>query len=605
MSRLPIVLTSLTALAGLSFLLSGCGKPPATGPSGAGGDERKTKAQPWENVASRLRKETDLAACKTALGQLNNELSERSDLPAVPSLSDDAATALKALVPLSPSDLSEVRGSSFSSLDPAYLAECFHLRDAARSLDPTGLPPVELARLGFDWVCRQVYVQPWVLEREGYIPAVPPSYVLRRGSGSGLERAYVFLALLQQLGFDACLIGSAGAQGKSTLVIGSEGKSTLTRGPFWAVGVRNGADVVLFNPWRGEAFPAPDGKGIGTLAQVKANPSQLKAWLDDKANPWDVSADEVKQAAAVLAVPLSALAPRLSVLEQKIQAETGVRLAIDAAALKARFAAAAPNGPGLDARFWNPAGDRFTYTRMLIAFLPVEEGGLDSAEPEHRPHRLYFRSLYPTTLIGTPKALKPQLAERLQLIIFAVYESAFVGSQSPRELIQRGQFQDAAREVTQKIQIFGRGIERLRQLNAAEVDAWCEAANAAFDNLNSKRYPNPGQIAPQPDTDPDVIEAKSRLEEFWRSSAPVVQLLIDRATASLGRNESLYLLALAKHEEAEARQSRGAADALDSWHEAANAWSSFLEQNSTAALESRTNHAKKLAARARKFADAK
>ena len=53
-------------------------------------------------------------------------------------------------------------------------------RDAARSLDPIGLPPPELVRTGFDWVCRQVYLKPWTPEvQPGVAQAmlVPPAAV--------------------------------------------------------------------------------------------------------------------------------------------------------------------------------------------------------------------------------------------------------------------------------------------------------------------------------------------------------------------------------------------------------------------------------------------
>ena len=596
---------------------SGCGKPPTLPP-----DDPKSsgkKLDPWEAVATRLRKETDLAACKTALGQLNGDLAERTDVSRAAPMTDDSIRALSAVVPLMRDDLSELRPTAYSSLDPAYLVECFYMRDAARSLDPSGLPPVEVARLGFAWICRQLYLKAWEVEGTGFIPAIPPTYSLRRGYGSGLERSYVFLALLQQMGLDACLIGSPGASEKPTgaFAVGKDGQlvSVENKGPFWAVGVRVGSEIALFEPWRGEPFPGPGGKGIGTLAQVKANPNQLQAWRDDKTAPWAVTPDEVKDAAVFLAVPLSSLSPRMAMLEQKVREEAGVRLAIDPAALRARFAAAAPNGPGIEAKFWNLAGDRFTYCRSLIAFLPLEEGGLDRAELAQRLYSLYRQSLLPRSLLNIPPTLKPAAMERLGQTILGIYANAFFVSPSPRERIQRGQFQDAARDLTQKQSIFGRGLERLRHLDPAEIAEWSEAANAAYENLNRKRYPDPAQRTPQPDGDPDVIEAKNGIEDFWRNRDAVTRLLVDRSTAAIGRSEAGYLLALAKQEEAERHQVRLGTPgsevgrtreiAADAWSEAANAWESFLEQNTSTALPARTDHAKKLAARAKSFTTAK
>ena len=612
-----VVHTSLVVaavLVGGLALMFGCSKPLPT--DNANTQREGPKVDPWEAVGRRLRKETDLSACKSALGQLNNDLAERTDVAGAAALSDEALKSLSAIAPLSRDDAAEIRPAAYTSLDPTYVADCFYLYDAARSLDPSGSPPGDRARVAFAWICRQLYLEPWFLNGQ-QIPAVPPTFALRRGSGAGLERAYVFLSLLQQMGLDGCLIGSPAAHDQPSGVpsLGKDGKPPAAqKGPFWAVGVRVGADILLFEPWRGEPFPGPDGKGIGTLAQVKANPGQLKAWYEDKAAPWDVKADDVKNATVVLSVPLSALSPRMAMLEQKIKAEMGVTLAIDPVAVRARFAAAAPDGPGLpDVKFWNPEGDQFTYCRSLVGFLPLEDGGLDRSEPNARLYTLYLRSLVPPAIEDLPKGLKLPVIDRLRYVIYSVYSASFFAPPSPRERLQRGRFQDAARDLTQKLQAFGRGQERLRMAEPAEVAEWCELANSVFDNLNQKRYPNIGQTTPQPDTDPDVIEARNAIESFWRNRDGSIRLIVDRATATIGRSEAAFLLALSKHEEAERLQVRaeraGEASATeaatDAWREANNAWNSFLEQAGSTAQTARTTHARSLAARAHTFATGK
>src|SRR5262249_43332740 len=148
-----------------------------------------------------------------------------------------------------------------------------YLRDAAKSLNLTGLPPEKQAEYAFAWVCRQVYLHPWLRALGGntFEPtALPPTAVLRRGFGSGLERMYVFLALLQHLGLDGCRVGPPDAAKIHVRLSEAEVKYPtvglpVPRGPFWAVGVRVGNDVRLFDPWRSEPFPV-------TLNQLKANP---------------------------------------------------------------------------------------------------------------------------------------------------------------------------------------------------------------------------------------------------------------------------------------------------------------------------------------------
>lgn len=620
--RLLAAAVAVGVTAGL-LLTAGCGRQPHT----ISNDKRATeaKADPWEEVGRRLRKDTDPAACKAALDQLNSDLASRSDVDGPPALTPAAEKALAALVPLTPEDVAEIRGASYSALDPVYLADCFYLRDAARSLDPAGLPPADLARVGFAWVCRQVSLNPWpVAVQPGVLQAtaLPPTYVLRRGSGSGLERAYVFLALLQQMGLDGCLIGPPDAADRPAGFVepGPDGKPTTTypKGPFWAVGARIGADVLLFEPWRGEPFPGPGGKGVGTLAQVKANPDQLKAWHDDKAQPWDVTPDQVKAAAVFLAGPVSGLSPRMATLDEKVKADTGARLGVDPTALRDRFTAAAPTGPGLPAagvKYWNPPGDRFAYGRTTATFLPSEEGGRDRSDPAVRVYTQYYQSLLPAALQDVPEGLRREPADRLVTLIRGNYGQAFFAPPTPRERIQRGQFQDAARDLTDKQQQFGRGLERLRTESPGEVAAFVAAANEEYEGLNRARYPAVGQTTPEPDTNPGVAAARQAVDTFWRANAPTAQLIVDRATAAAGRAEASFLLALAKHEEAERQQlragragadARAKAAAATAWAEAAGAWAAHLEQSGNVqGFPGRAAHARALADRARKLAAAK
>lgn len=620
----PAFSATLVVLFAVLVLLSGCTKSPSQSNKSDKAGEGP-KVDPWETVAKRLRKETDVAAVKAALGQLTSDLAARPDVPGPAALSPEAEKALAAVVPLAPSDAENLHPAVYTGQDAAYIADCFYLRDAARSLAPSTLPPSELARLGFAWVCRQVYLNPWLREIQPGVlqaTALPPTAVLRRGYGSGLERAYVFLALLQQMGIDGCLIGPPAAveQFSGFIAKGADGK-VLTgspKGPFWAVGARVGADVVLFDPWRGLPFPGPDGKGVGTLAQVKANPDQIKAWLAD-AN-WGVTPEVVKQANVFLAAPVSSLSPRIALLDDKLKADVGVVLAVQPAVLRDRFLAAAPAGPGLpssDVRFWNPIGDEFAYGRTLASFLPAEEGGTDRASLPHRLNTLYMRFLLPQSIISIPRELTPQPAiDRLVSNGVTTYANAFFTPPSPRERMQRGQLQDAARYLSDKQDGFIRGLERMKTATSAEISGWCKMANNVYAELHRAQYPDPLQSQPQPDSDPAVAAARNAVEEFWKAHAQTAQVIIDQASARLGLAEATFLLALAKHEEAERQQlraeqataqasARAKAAAEDAWREAKNAWDSYRVQSASLpppGFPGRDEQVKALLARAEKMA---
>ena len=584
---------------------AGCGKSADTKKDETRGTAA-AKADPWDALARRLRKETDAAGVRTALAHLASELPDRPDVPGPTVVSPEAERAITDAAPLAPADLQEVRQSAFTSLDAVYLAECYYLADAARSLDGAGLPDARRAQLAFAWVCRQVYLAPWLIDYRPGVKvgtALPPGYVLRRGYGSGLERAYVVLALLQQLGIDGCLVGPPDAADKPATLIPTfpDGKplTGTPKGPFWAVGARAGADVLLFEPWRGEAFP-------GTFAALKANPDPLKPWFDDKT--WGVTADDVKKATVFLAAPVSAVAPRMELLEGRLKAEAPVKLAVGPAKLRDRFTAAAPGGPGLpaaDVRFWAPPeADRFAYVRALATFLPVSEGGTDRADSGVSLYQQYALSQVPMTVFAVPPELREiELRQRLQGAAFNAYKAAFLDPPTPQERLQRGQFLEAIRSLDLKADAFKKGLERLRsEKDAAAVAEWCRQANELFSNLDAAR-----RFGPE-----NVPKASDDLERFLRVQGAIGQLIVDGASAKVGLAQASYLEALCRHEMAERKQvradraagpGRDTDDAAQAWREARNAWRSYLERSAAhAGFPGRIDHAKTLAARADRLA---
>ena len=473
----------------LSFLSTGCGKPPKLSDS----DEKvaASRGDPWEAAGKRLRKETDFNACKSVLGSLNHELTtgEKADKPAALAKSDE--DALAGVVPLHASDRDEIRAAAFSAHDPVYLAECLYLRDAARSLAVPGLSNEQLADLGFAWVCRQVMLDPWLVDIEPGVQmgtAIPTAQILRRGSGSGLERMYVFLALLQQMGLDGCLLGPPGMAGTFAgyVAFTPDKKTVLTgspRGPFWAVGVRVERDkkaaVKLYDPWRGEAFPA-------TLGELRAKPDSYKTWFEDRAAVSGMTSGDAKGAVVYLAVPVNSLAPRLAMLERKLKQTVDVKLAINPAELRDRF-------PDPKPTFWNPPEDRFAYGRVARAFMPTDQGGeADRYDPRGRVlHDNYLRSLLPSAERVLPadllqnQAVIENIKPRIEEMVKNSYAFAFLQPPTPREQIQRGQFQDAARALIERQDVFSKRLLRVRNTEQADkrMRDWVDTAKRLYSSL--------------------------------------------------------------------------------------------------------------------------
>lgn len=577
----------------LALALAGCGKPPP--PVDPAGESAVARVDPWKVTGPRLKKSTELAECKAALAALSADSGAESGKKITP-ITPDALAALAALVPLSPGDRDEVGAQVFTAHDAGYLSDCFYLRDAARALGAAGLPPEKQADLAFAWVCRQVYLFPWLrlLPEGAYEPtALPPVAVLRRGYGSGLERAYVFLALAQQLDLDVCLIGGpdAGAveaRGGPVITYPDTG-ARAPRGPFWAVGARVGTDVRLYDPWRGTALPV-------TLNQLRANPDAAKAWFEDKANASGATLDDAKRATAYLAVPVNALAPRMAVFETHLKGELGVKVAVDAKALQSRF-------PDPKPAVWLTADGPFDYGRAARSFFPAEMGGGDRNTQRTRLYDYYVLQQIPRAAFQLPDALdRPDARDRLQALAAGTLAASFIEPPNPRERVQRGQFQEAARDVVAKQERFAEGLERLRVNKDVQrqIDEWVGGANDVYLQLTR---------AVEIDRTPQAQEkAQQAVNDHWK--APGAVYIIDRASAEVGRAEAAYLLALCNHEQAEVAQVRadraaGAdadrlrTEAATAWDNARAAWRSYEQYaGAHAGFPGRAAHGKALAARA-------
>jgi len=591
-------LLTWTLAAGVALAaLPGCStKPPA---AGVGAADRKAE-DPWPRAVAEFRRENDLPAARRVLEQLRTDLANNGDPKYQPaSLAADREKALQVLLRLTDREVAEVRTATYTGLDAHHLAECYYLRDIARSLGVTGLPPERQARAAFDWVTRQLPVQPWVTAsyngQRQLMPPAPPSLAMVRGAGSGLERAYVFLGLLTQLGLDGCLVGPPESAQRGWSYAAAAKPNAPPRGPFWAAGVRVGPHIYLYDCWRGEAVPGPatNAGGVATLAQVRAEPAFLKPWRDDLADPWDVPAADVAASVPFLAVPLSSVAPRFERFEVELRADApGVRLFTDAVALQTRFAAETK----LAVAAWNPPGEGFSATRALASYVPPGEGGM----AELPDLAAQFRNdLSPPDLFSLPDALRPrppagpgdagdpgvpEATGRLRALCVGLYRGNFVTPPSPRERVQRGQFAEVTPLLIQRRASFLAGVERLR------TDRGRDDQLAQFAAEAKELYTKLVRARVRESADPaGAAAANAAVEEFWRTRVGAVTALVDVAASEAGAAEATFLIALSLHEQAERAQlvaevaaakpgagaDRARGNAAAAWAEAAGWWNRY------------------------------
>ncbi|HEV3204025.1 MAG TPA: hypothetical protein VGY77_06570, partial [Gemmataceae bacterium] len=310
-----------------------------------------------DSAKDTLRKEVGLKACRNAIQKINGFFSRNPDQKPKP-LTDAQREFLVNQVCLEEEELAEVNSTTFTLLDAHYLDLCFLLRDAVRSFGVGDRPALERVEIAFDWVMRQVRLQ----ERDG--PANPPHLVLRRGWGTSLERAFVFLALAQQQEIDGCII---------TYPSQRQGQS---HSRFWVAGVLVDKKVYLFDTRLGIPLPSPQGRGMATLAEVLSHPDPFHALKIDDTHQYDMTPVLAKMAEIHPAFSLSSLAPRMKYLEGLLAANNKVKVASDASALLKKFQDAVTD-LGAPVPVAGKFGDPATPLRLFREFLPPAEGGID------------------------------------------------------------------------------------------------------------------------------------------------------------------------------------------------------------------------------------
>jgi hypothetical protein len=544
-------------------LLSGCSG--CTGPSSTGKSTDKKGKDTDPLVAARdlYRKATEAARFRDANEQVNKVLDVQADPLAKfqpgskdPAKLKELLTArgvdiakldargvylkfLEAVVGLDKGEIDEVDSGTLRLLDAHYLEGCFLLREISRSMPLEGLSPLERAEFCFRWVVRQVVLQ------EARDEMLPPQYVLKRGSGSSRERAFVFFALLQQLDLDVCVIAVPGKDSN--------------RRP-WLVGVLiptgDKTDVYLFDARLGLPVPGTAGKGIATLAQLKAEPQLLDHFkLADQSLPYDVDAGQLARSEILLFAPLSALSARMRYLQEDVLADADrVNLAVQLPELVEKCEQL-KLGP---VRVWNKSAAVLQApTNALRLFLPVDEGGIDKKEAlgAAKPNRLQAfqneRTPHAVFLHGflEERAWLPEVpaaAMQLQSIAFQLWAKYAL---DPAQQLLRGRLDDTGRLLrAQALATELDAFDLVQGGPATEVDEWKKrVANKAKQGRIQDAF-NEDQWLLETINNPDDKSVSQNLRP------KILSYIVLRAVKSPLQFESDDLLALRWHEKAERLQ---------------------------------------------------
>lgn len=564
-----------------------------------------------------LARETDLNACRSAVQMLNNHLRRSPDQ--VASLQPVPRQDLGRLLGLDDAEFQEIQEPAFTLLDGRYLEQCFLLRDAAESLQPSTAPgtqrsALERATAAFRWTMRQVR-----LEEPNYktFLAAPPTHVLRRGWGSALERGLVFLELLRQVGPGeqprASTIASAVGQaaGMSSLWPLSWTAESMLRPPLlgclvycpgdggagprlWACGVigEGGSSIHLFDPRLGMPIPGPRPGEVATLGQVSRDPALLSQLTVSDKHRYDVTAEQAAGADLRLVCPLSALAPRMQVLQERLLGSSyHVQLVAgpldDLACLKR--ASRAELGSEDRVRAWQEmAPDQdLGGPGLLRRFLGPEEGGSDNASAiSRRRESQFYQSLLRWTEIPRPFndplqfPLNAELGMRVHLAFRKPLLDSINDPSKPRNLILRGRFSKATPTLVEEQRTIRELVNQHQRAGdlSRELSRWVDDIKRLY-ATQLRSSDNPALLS----------QVNQQIEAAW-SHAPALTLIFAAAMAESRTAQLGYLLGLCKQDQAEVQQARldlqtragqavDATEARNTWLDALSAWDRFLDEH--------------------------
>lgn len=529
-------------------------------------------------VREALRRDVSLEDGKTAVAQLNAALTRSGVSPPTP-LTDTELQFLRDAAGIGEDDLKELQRDQFTTADAYYLEEVILLNDAIRSLKiRKDVPLAERADRIFSWVMRQV----WPLEHTG--KPLPPTAVLRVGYGSTLERAMVVLAAFQQAGVDA------------GLVAGPKGSRALRP---WAIGALIDGTVRLLDPRSGKFLAEPETGQPLTLQAARTHPDWVKS-LVEAADPGVDFRQAIPASRVWLSPPILALTARQRWLQPVLDREPPIVLAVELQSHVARWKQA-----GEEVLIGLSADDPQTPGRVLFHYVPISDGGRGTEPPGSR---LYERCRLAMIPLGqVPAMLRTnEITGELRDRLLAVFSSRFLDlalePNRPRDLILRGQFDEASRALSEALS----SVQATQQRVGAQQDLEKEAARWANEMQSATAALSRMRDRPQPGD--DLAAARARVESLNKSAGKML-LLIEQAAAEPYAAALTYQMALCLHEQAERRsRDRISAEAKRAvWTNALSWWNNYLTRFAAAPWmhPNQVEQARSLQAMARTQAQAK
>jgi hypothetical protein len=270
------------------------------------------------------------------------------------------------------------------------------LQGAQRQLDPPWLASVNVggdaklyddlttATQLFDWTVRNIQLLPthWDAQMPAAAPAKAEAtksetkddeqeaapapagaehlvwQALLMGRADAATRARIFVLLARQQEIDVVLLGLPAAKPEDEPRV-------------WAAAALIGDALYLFELELGLPFPGPEGQGICTLAQLKANPELLRQ-LDIDQHPYRITAKDVERSIVLIDATPDYLSQRMKMVEDNLRSDQRIVLTVEPSQLARRLRKLGVN----ESRIWNVPYRAYNYQNWRRASAPAAESAL-------------------------------------------------------------------------------------------------------------------------------------------------------------------------------------------------------------------------------------
>ncbi len=213
------------------------------------------------------------------------------------------------------------------------------------------------------------------------------------GQGNAMERAWIFILLARQQGLEAAVLAIRESKDKEAEKEGRDAEKHTEKGSdlrAWAVAVRLGQELYLFDPEQGLPIPAPAGIKVGENGQLDIFPATLSQAADhaevlrqmdvDSTRTYPVKAAQVKQVVALIEASTTYLSRRMKLIESRLAGKQRVVLSTSPSAQADRWRSCAHVG---EVRLWKlPYETTLSESRLdadqirqrMLLILPFQAG---------------------------------------------------------------------------------------------------------------------------------------------------------------------------------------------------------------------------------------